>query len=758
MQIKASLLLVLTVLFAAGAVQAQQQSRITGTVVEARSGAPLEGVTVVVVGTLFAAVTEAEGRFAIGPIPPGAYAVEVNALGFQTERRDVDIAAGVEEVLAFRLRVPEVEVERIEATALRRALQPVEGMQAGRLREINVQETGVLLRTLPGADAARRGGLDFEPVIRGLWGNQIGVYVDGARFLAGSPNGFGTPLSLFDPHTVASVEAVKGPYVLTWGAGTLSALRVTTRGAAAPGTRLRSLFQVGYTSKLNAVDAAGSLGGSSGKASYQLHGVYRTGGDYDDGSGQAVPAAFRAVAVRGQAAYRFRTSTRFVLQGGYQDRRDLDAPGALLTSGASEAADVSARFQTAWAVGPIRTFDVLASWHRRTQALEDPARMPGGRPVPLLAIDAEQTQLGGRLAAQLVPLKGWTLEVGADVYSILHDATRRLDVSSPFDSEQVTLRDARITDAGLFAGGTRVFGRVEATGTVRLDVVRAQAELGSGLLEESELTSGHHTFTETNVSGALALTAGLSSVWQVAVGVGSVTRTADAYERFALYAPFRRALHVMEVQGNPLLDPERSTQADLWLHASYPKLDLHLNTFVRRLSNFITIVRPPPQPRDPPDVPSPTRYVNNTATFYGAEMLAHYALLGEFATLNVGARYLWGHNDTQDEPAFGIAPASVVVGGRLAAPANLFFLEGDLRGAFEQTRVAATRGERSTGGYVTVNLRFGVSLPRSSSLILGIDNLGGRRYANHLNTRPLFATTPITEPGRVFYIRLRYGV
>ena len=756
MQIKASLLLVFTVLFAAGAVQAQQPSRITGTVVEARSGEPLDGVTVVVVGTLFAAVTEAGGRFVIGPMPPGSYAVEVNALGFQAERRNVDIAAGAEEVLAFRLRVPEVEIERIEAAALRRALQPVEGVvDADRLAEINVRGTAALLRTLPGADASRRGGLDFEPVVRGLWGNQIGVYVDGARFSAGSPFGFGTALSVFDPHTVAGIEVVKGPHVLTWGAGTLSALRVTTRGAAVPGTRLRSSFQLGYASKLNAVDAAGALGGSSGKASYQLHGVYRTGDDYDDGGGQTIPADFRAVTVRGQAAYRFRTSTRFILQAGYQDRRDLDAPGSLLTSGTSEAADVSARFQTAWAVGPVRTFDVLAAWQRRTQGLANSALSPEGRPLGLRAIDAEQTQLGGRLAVQLAPIKGWMLEVGADVYSILHDATRALDVSPSFDSEQVTLRDARITDAGLFAGSTRVFGSVEATGTVRLDVVHAQAELGSGVLRGIGLIPGRNTFTETNLSGALALTAELSSVWQVSVGLGSVARTADAYERFALYAPFRRASYITEVKGNPTLDPERSTQADFWLHASYPKLDLHLNTFVRRLNNYITIPSYIIFP-EPPAVPQESRYENNTATFYGAEVLAHYAVFGEFATLNLGARYLWGHNDTLDEPVFGIAPASAMVGGRLAAPANLFFLEGDLRGAFEQTRVAALRGERSTGGYVTVNLRFGISLPRSSSLILGIDNLGGRRYANHLNTRPLFSTIRITEPGRVFHIRLRY--
>ena len=89
---------VILLLLAAGAVQAQEPGRIAGTVAEARRGQPLGGVTVVVVGTLYAAVTDAEGQFMLGPMPPGAYAVEVNALGFQVERRDVNVAAGAEAI------------------------------------------------------------------------------------------------------------------------------------------------------------------------------------------------------------------------------------------------------------------------------------------------------------------------------------------------------------------------------------------------------------------------------------------------------------------------------------------------------------------------------------------------------------------------------------------------------------------------------------------------------------------------------------
>lgn len=741
-------MLAFTLLLAAGAVQAQEPGRIAGTVEEARGGGRLEGVNVVVVGTLYAAVTDAEGRFVLGPMPPGTYAVEINALGFRTERRDVILAAGAEAELAFRLRLPEVEVERIDAAALRRVLQPVEAVEDRHLREINAHETGELLRALPGTDAGRRSVLDFEPFIRGLGGNQIGVYVEGARFLAGSPFGFSAPLSLFDPSVVEWVDVVKGPYALTWGGGNLSAIRVTTRDAPA-GTRLRPSFQAGYTSKLDALDAAGSLSGSSGKASYRLHGAYRSGDDYKDGGSQRIPADFRAVTLRGQAAYRFRTSTRFVLQAGYQDRGDLDAPGSVLSQGASDAADVSARFQTAWAAGPIRALDATVYWNRRAQRLEDSVAPDLSRPK-LLALDVEQAQVGGRLAARFVPVKGWTLEAGGDVYSVLHDAVRQISGVASRNPEVFLVRDARITDAGFFAGGTRVFGTLEATGTVRLDVVHAQAEL--------DVPSDYASVTETNLSGAFALTAGLSSVWQASAGIGSVARSAGAYERYADPASFRNAFFLTEVAGNPGLEPERSTQADLWLSASYPRLELHLNAFARRLSNAITVPPSPDYIEPPNTLPELPRYVNGKATYYGAEMAARYALMGEFVTIHGAARYLWGRNDLLREPAYGVAPAHVMMGGRLNAPANLFFLEGILRGVFEQTRVARSRVEGATDGYITADLHFGVMLPRAASLVLGVNNLTGKTYANHLNVRLALSAQPITEPGRVFFIRLRYGI
>ncbi len=252
--------------------------------------------------------------------------------------------------------------------------------------------------------------------------------------------------------------------------------------------------------------------------------------------------------------------------------------------------------------------------------------------------------------------------------------------------------------------------------------------------------------TETNISGAVALSTDLSSVWQVSVGVGSVVRTADPYERYADRVPLRRAV----AYGNPALEPERSTQADLWLRAAYPRLDVRLNAFVRRLSDYITMA---PRTDATPDVLS---YVNGTATFYGVEASVRYALIGRFVSMHVGGSYLWGRHEMPDEPVFGVAPASVEVGWRADAPGNIFFMEAVLRKVFEQQRVAASLGETPTDGYLTADLHLGLSLPNALTLWLGLDNLTNAAYANHLNPLQPLTQERIAEPGRRFYLRLRY--
>jgi outer membrane receptor protein involved in Fe transport len=73
----------------------QTPGALTGTVADAGTGKPVPGANVILQGTVLGAVTDDDGRFEIGGIPAGGYAVKVSMLGYRTETlEEVKISQG----------------------------------------------------------------------------------------------------------------------------------------------------------------------------------------------------------------------------------------------------------------------------------------------------------------------------------------------------------------------------------------------------------------------------------------------------------------------------------------------------------------------------------------------------------------------------------------------------------------------------------------------------------------------------------------
>ena len=68
--------------------------RVTGMVVEARTGSPLAAVLVKVQSTGQQALSDEDGRFEIADVPTGAQTLVVSVVGYGLVRRDVTVAAG----------------------------------------------------------------------------------------------------------------------------------------------------------------------------------------------------------------------------------------------------------------------------------------------------------------------------------------------------------------------------------------------------------------------------------------------------------------------------------------------------------------------------------------------------------------------------------------------------------------------------------------------------------------------------------------
>src|SRR5688572_27559299 len=80
-----------------------QTGKLTGTVTDAATNQPLEGVQVLLQGTGYGGVTQSNGRFFIIALPPGTYTVVVRRIGYQTTQQATQILIDVTRTINFSM-------------------------------------------------------------------------------------------------------------------------------------------------------------------------------------------------------------------------------------------------------------------------------------------------------------------------------------------------------------------------------------------------------------------------------------------------------------------------------------------------------------------------------------------------------------------------------------------------------------------------------------------------------------------------------
>ncbi len=751
-------LLLFLILLLPFTIVAQSNGRLEGTVVDAETSEPIPGANVFIPEINKGTATDSEGSFFISSITPGSYEVEFSFVGYQRIRQSVTITSGETVELTIELHPSEMMLNGITVTALRPDLNVDAKVAQSEIRKANPRDSGELLRSVNGVDAVRRGPVGLDPVVRGLRETEVGTYLDGTRIFPAGPARMDSPLSHLDPTMIENIEVVKGPYALSWGAGNMSAIRVQTQPLNELNKSIGGKAVSGYDSNFNTFEEALSLFGKSGKVGYQISGAWRSGNDYTSGDGSNIPGDYLSREIRGKVSYEVTSNSRLTASLGYQNQEDIDYPGRLLDATYFNTYNGSLDWEWNPENNIIRNLQVKAYINNVSHGMDndnkptaqpDPDRMP---PFALnVKVEADNYVSGGKLAATLKTGDQWDWEVGTDIYSSYRDATRRL---SRRDNGQELFFDlmwpeATITDLGVFNRLSYSFSeKLSATATGRLDFVRVDADTISSFYAENVGTD--LDTSELNFSASGTLNYLLSDHWTIGAGAGSVVRTADATERYSDRIPSSKAQTSAEFVGNPSLEPERSTQADLWLDGNYESISFSVNGFVRRIDNYITLTATNLPKRLPLSPDIVYQYINGTAFFHGFDVSSSYRII-EQLQINGTLSYLWGKDTELDEPALGISPLSGTASFRYDAVDKPLFLEGSLQFVDEQHRVAATRGETATSGYTLADIQGGWTFSHNISLQFGIKNLFDRQYVNHLNAKNPYSGMPIAEPGRVFF-------
>ncbi len=226
-------LLALCVLGFVSPVQAQGPATLTGTVADARDGAPLIGATVLLRNADNSEVeqgttTDVDGNFEIADIPPGKYVLEMRFIGYRERRITMTLEAGESRDIDAELELESESLETVVVSASRQrekildAPASISVLQPEQIRREVTTSSVEALRSAPGVDMAQTGVDRREVSLRGFneaYASSIHVLTDyrEASVPALGVNAYSVMPSI--PLDLSRVEVVRGPGSALYGPG-----------------------------------------------------------------------------------------------------------------------------------------------------------------------------------------------------------------------------------------------------------------------------------------------------------------------------------------------------------------------------------------------------------------------------------------------------------------------------------------------------------------------------------------------------------
>ena len=461
---------------------AQDAGPVTGSVTDAQ-GLALPGATIVLrtAERVFVAstVTDRAGGFALADVPAGDYLLAASLLGFAPREEPVTAGSAGADGVAVTLEVGAFSQE-VRVTALMPEVATELAIPAAAIERRVARDLAQSLRGHAGVTALRRGAINLDPSVRGLYAEQIGVFVDGTRTFAAGPARMDSALSHVSPHALRSLRVVRGPYALTWGAGTLSAIQAETFKPAFGGDEFRLGGRAGYNYGSNggASDGFASLFGSSGRVRFAFQHNTRTGSDHADGNGDVVEGDYESFDTRWDAGARLGGRTLLEYSGGHQKQNDVDYPGRILDATFFSTRSHALAFSHTPAAGALTEIagrayvnrkDHLMNNDNKPTAMRNPMRTP---PFPLrVDLPASSDTVGGRFHAAL-ETGAVRYKLGFDGYRLRQDARQTVsdrETGAVHHDRHPVWPDATLTNAGAYSQVLVERGRSTVGATVRVD-------------------------------------------------------------------------------------------------------------------------------------------------------------------------------------------------------------------------------------------------------------------------------------------------
>lgn len=545
-------------LFVLAFVTSEPAAPVDGRVVDARSGAPVAGAEITIVGRRGVVRTDGAGRFR-WPVAPLLPADVIAVLADGRVARPIRITAIVP-ALELTLSIDATESQFVTVLGVAPSIDASPAasttlLTTGDLEMRHAQTLSQALDVVPGVGTISEGQAAV-PAIRGLARGRTLIMVDGTR--ASTERRAGANASFLDPETVRTLEVARGPGSVAYGSDAFGGVIVArTRGPA-------------YSMPLR-VRFAGTGGGGvpERRGDLEISKGYGSGGvligvrardfdDYRSPGGVVVNSGWQDRGVRARwEALTDRSSLSLAWQSDFgrgigRPRSDGDVIRA--TSPFENSHRLTGSYERA-SLGGLRNLRLDALTGAISQRTEQDRLPVAGRPRSVERGDVSSREVQVRLTGERA-IGRTRLHVGADVHGryglealdTLH--TYNLAGMQTSETTSVSIDAARRTAAGLFAEAEAPLApRVRISGGLRVDAVRNTNDGGF---------FGDRRVSNAAVAGLVALTVAATPRLTLTSQVARGFRDPVLSDRF-YRGPIGRGF----IEGNPDLTPETSLQFDV---------------------------------------------------------------------------------------------------------------------------------------------------------------------------------------------------
>ncbi len=619
------------------------------------------------------------------------------------------------------------------------------------------------LKTIPGFSAVRSGGVNSDPVFRGMFGSRIKLLTNGGEMLGACPSRMDSPSSYISPETYDKLTVIKGPQSVLWGPGASAATVLFERepeNFEEPDYRLNSSVLVGSNRRFDrSID--GAVGSREGYA--RVIANASKAHDYNDGNGDRVPSRWNKWNTDLILGWTPTDDTLLELTAGTGDGESRYA-GRGMDGTQFDRESLGLRFKQTnltdtWTALEAQVYynyadHVMDNYKLRTPNPND-VMMPMRSPM---ASAVDRRTLGTRISGTWQ----WdAVEVvaGVDAQKNEHRARK-----GPGDSykNMAWAKDAEFKQYGLFselswnvADGERLISGVRVDRASATDT-RAQLCNMMGMACRANPTADKER-NETLPGGFVRYEHDMQAIPATTyIGLGHSQRMPDYWELFSATSQV----------GNPTAfastNPEKTTQVDFGIQYSRGAAELWASGYVGQVRDYIMFsFKPGMNPNH-----TISEVDNIDARIMGAELGGSHRFAPHWKA-DLSLAYAYGKNSSDGRAMPQIPP--------LEARFGLSYEQGDFSSAALWRVVAAQNRiddrERGRGnvvgkdfgpssGFGVFSLNSAYRLSQNWKVSAGVDNLFDKNYSEHLNLAGNAGfgytdnATRVNESGRTWWTRV----